>query len=111
MSELDTLPEQFERLLDGIRGKFTLAEWRYAYRKVIYSGARKILDDFPEIVIGPPPPPPQSGKGPGPAPGGNPAGQQPGAHPVGIAGQPPPYHPSAIHEYLCIVLGDCQQQT
>jgi hypothetical protein len=84
MSELDKLTEEFERLLEGVRGKHSLDEWRYAYRKVLYSGGMKILEQFPEIILGP-------------------------VHPVS-AGPPPPYHPSAINELLCIVLGNCPPQ-
>jgi len=115
MSELDTLTEQFERLLEGIRSKYTLEEWRYAYRKVIYSGAMKILEDFPEIIIGPPLQPsprlqeqraPTHGGGaPMGGPGPYPGGQQPPA--IIIAGQRPPPYPSAIGELVCIALGNC----
>lgn len=109
MSELDTLTEQFERLLDGIRSKHTLEEWRFAYRKIIYSGGMKILDDFPEIIIGPAPLPRRSEKKAitGPT-RGNPAGIGGPSHGI-IAGQAPPFHPSAINELLCIVLGTCPQ--
>jgi len=114
MSELDTLTEQFERLLEGIRTKYTLADWRYAYRKVIYSGAMKILEDFPEIIIGSPPQPsPQlqeqrahGGGAPMAGPGPHPGVQQPPA--IIIAGQRPPPYPSDIGELVCIALGTCQ---
>jgi len=80
MSELDKLTEEFERLLEGVRGKHSLDKWRHAYRKIIYSGAMKILETFPEIIVGPV---------------------------RGVAaGQKPPYHPS-VEPILCIVLGDC----
>jgi hypothetical protein len=108
MSELDTLTEQFERLLEGIHGKHTLEEWRYAYRKVVYFGAMKILGDFPGIILGPAPLPVRSGKGRGPVPAGATTG--PVAYPV-IAGQQPPYRPSDIGELLCIALGNCHQPT
>jgi hypothetical protein len=110
MSELDTLTEQFERLLDGIRTKHTLEEWRFAYRKIIYSGGMKILDDFPEIIVGQAPLPPRSEKKAVAAPTrGNPAGIR---GPVtGVTyGQAPPFHPSSIGELVCIVLGTCPQQ-
>jgi len=110
MSDLDTLAEQFERLLEGVRGKYSLEEWRFAYRKVVYSGAMKILDDFPELIVGPRPLPLQSKKAAGPTRGEPTTIAGPG-HPVVIAGQPPPYHPSAIGELLCVVLGTCPKQT
>jgi len=108
MSELDTLTEQFERLLEGVRGKYTLEEWRYAYRKVIYSGAKKLLDDFPVIVIGPPPLPPHLQEQQAAPAGGGGAGRgpQPGPQPpVNTAGQQPPYRPSVVCELVCIVVG------
>jgi hypothetical protein len=110
MSDLDALTEQFQRLLDGIRDKHTLEEWRFAYRKIVYSGAMKILDDFPELIVGPPPRARQSKKAAGPTRSEPTTIAGPG-HPVVIAGQPPPYHPSAIGELLCVVLGTCPHQT
>jgi hypothetical protein len=85
MSELNKLTEEFERLLEGVPGKHSLDEWRHAYRKIIYSGGMKILEVFPEIIVGP-------------------------VHPV-AAGQPQPYRPSAvINEFLCTVLNTCPPQ-
>jgi hypothetical protein len=110
MSELDTLTQEFDRLLESIpRGKYSLEEWRYAYRKVVYSGAKKILNDFPELIVGPKPQPMQSEKGPGAHPvAGGLAGGQGVLHPV-ADGQPPPYRPNAINQVLCIILGTCPQ--
>lgn len=111
MSELDTLPEQFDRLLEGVRGKYTLEEWRYAYRKVIYSGAMRILKDFPEIIVGPPPAPfPEQQQQQRPTVGRGPHGGGDPPPPYFTAGQQPPYRPNAIHELLCIALGTCNQQ-
>jgi hypothetical protein len=110
MSDLDALTEQFQRLLDGIRDKHTLEEWRFAYRKIVYAGAMKILHDFPELIVGPVPLARQSKKAAGPTRGEPTTIAGPG-HPVVIAGQPPPYHPSAIGELLCVVLGTCPHQT
>jgi hypothetical protein len=98
MSDLDTLTEQFERLLEGIGTEYTLEEWRYAYREIIYAGAMKILEEFPEIVVGP-------------APSTLPQQQQgPGFHPA-APGQRPPYYPSGIFHLVCIALGNCPPQT
>ena len=107
MSNLDTLAEQFEQLLEGVRGKYSLEEWRYAYQKIIYSGAMKILENFPEIIVGPAPMPMESKKGSGPT-RGDPATLGKPLHPV-IAGQTPPYHPSSISKLVCIVLGNCPE--
>jgi hypothetical protein len=126
MSQLDTLPEQFDRLLEGIDSVNSLEEWRYAFRKVIYSGAMEILRDFPEIVVGPPPIPSseqqqqqkqqqqsqqqeQQQEQRRPPPGGGATVGKPVRHPI-IEGQQPPYRPSAIHELLCISLGTCHQE-
>jgi hypothetical protein len=111
MSELDTLANQLEALLEGVKTKFTLAEWRYASRKVIYSMGLEILEKFPDIVIGQPPIPQ---KGPPQAmrmssPGGPAASGDPGVHPI-IDDQQPPYRPSAVGTLVCLVLGDCPEQ-
>jgi hypothetical protein len=113
MADLDALTNQFAKLLGSTENEYTLAEWRYAYRKVIYSMGLRVLMDFPEIIVGPPPSSvgstPLMEKGP---PGDSPGfgGGNPGSHPI-IAGQQPPYRPSAIGTLVCLVLGDCQQQT
>jgi hypothetical protein len=102
MSDLDTLTEQFERLLEGISTEYTLEEWRYAYREIIYAGAMKILEEFPEIVVGPAPstPPQQQQQ----------QQQGPGFHPA-APGQRPPYYPSSIFHLVCIALGNCPPPT
>jgi hypothetical protein len=107
MSELDTLVDQFDGLLNGIRTKYSLEEWRYAYRKIIYSGAVKILREHPEIVIGPRPAPPrQLPEDPIQEGGGTGKGWQP--PPPFIDSTKPPYRPSAICELACcIALGTC----
>ena len=96
MSELDTLTQEFDRLLDGIRTDASLEEWQYAYRKIIFSGAMKLLENFPEIIIGPPPSPPPPGEEQG-------SNLRAGAHPI-TDGQPPPYRPSTICQLVCIVV-------
>jgi hypothetical protein len=105
MSELDTLTEQFERLLEGVRSQYTLEEWRYAYRKVLYSGAIRILKDFPVIFVGTSSPKLQEDPV---FSGGVPiGGQGPLPPPKSIAGERPPYRPSAINQLVCIALGNC----
>jgi hypothetical protein len=104
MSELDIGAEQIAQLFGRIGGK-NLEESRYAYRKILYAGAMKILRDFPEIVIGPPPDPsPQQQQQEHPVFGGG-AGGNPGRGP-GIAGEKPPYRPSAVCQLVCIASGD-----
>jgi hypothetical protein len=105
MSNLDALPEQFDRLLGGIGTEYSLEELRYAFRKIIYSGAMKLYKDHPEIIIGPvpPPPPPQQQQQQQPQPQPQ---QQGGGRGPQTAGQQPPYRPSAICEWVCIALGN-----
>lgn len=116
MSELDTLPEQFKRLLDGISGQYTLEEWRNAYRKVIYSGALKIFEVHPEVIIGPFPSPPQVLEQRAPI-HGDPileadAGRGGQPPPVFIHSTRPPYRPSAIIlQWACMGLGECPPPT
>jgi hypothetical protein len=113
MSVLDAEIRQIEQLFRG-DGANDLEACRYAYRKIIYAGAMKILRDHPEIIIGSPPDPtseqqqqqqqqPQQQQQ-RPASGGGALGN-PGRNPV-IDGQPPPYRPSAVCQLVCIVLGD-----
>ena len=106
MSELDAEIRQIEQLFRG-DGANDLEACRYAYRKIIYAGAMKILRDHPEIIIGSPPDPTseqQQQQQQRPASGGGALGN-PGRNPV-IDGQPPPYRPSAVCQLVCIVLGD-----
>jgi hypothetical protein len=94
MSALDTLPGQFDGLLEGIGTEYSLEDLRYALRKVIYSGAMKLYRDHPEIITGQPPPPPQQQQ------------QQQGGRGPHTDGQLPPYRPNAICEWVCIALGN-----
>ena len=114
MSDLDTLTEQFERLLDGVNTEYSLEEWRYAFREIIYAGAMKILEEFPEIVVGPAPStPPQQQQTPPQQQQTPPQQQQqqgPGFHPA-APGQRPPYYPSGIFHLICIALGNCPPPT
>jgi hypothetical protein len=116
MSELDIGAEQVAQLFRRIGGN-NLEESRYAYRKILYAGAMKILRDFPEIIIGPPPDPsPQPQPQPQqqqqqqqqqqehPAFGGG-AGGNPGRGP-GTAGEKPPYRPSVVCQLVCIASGE-----
>jgi len=96
MSTSDPLIAEFERLLDGIPDTFTLQQWQFAYKKVIFTMGLKILNKFPQDAFGPQPPwplwyapeseghadgapgpmpsrPPFRGRGPNPA-GGGPTG-------------------------------------
>jgi hypothetical protein len=106
MTELDKLTEQFDGLLNGIREKYSLEEWRYAYRKVIYSGAMKIFKEFPVVIIGPPPPPPQQEQKGGAVGSGPEFMRNP--PPITVLGERPPYRPSCtILLAACIALGNC----
>jgi hypothetical protein len=96
MSALDALPGQFDGLLEGIGTEYSLEELRYALRKVFYSGAMKLYRDHPEIIIGPPPPPPPPQQ----------QQQQQGGRGARTDGQPPPYRPSAICDWVCNALGN-----
>jgi hypothetical protein len=108
MSELDTLAKQFEQLLEGIRDKHSLEEWRYAYRKVIYSGALKIFEVHPEVIIGPSPATLELQARGGPGPGDGPRNVGGNPPPYTILGERPPYRPSAvILQAACIALGNC----
>jgi hypothetical protein len=59
--------EQFGRMLREVPDHYSLAEWQYLYRQVIYSMGMRILERFPQeflapdpfvVARGPAPPPP-----------------------------------------------------
>jgi hypothetical protein len=52
MPHHDTFTKDFDKLLAIIPDDFTLAQWQFAYRSVVYSMGMKILERFPEAVIG-----------------------------------------------------------
>jgi hypothetical protein len=91
MSELDDITNQLKASLKGIKKKYTLEEWRYAYADIINAGAMKILGEFPDIVTGLPPARPASIGGP----------RRPG-----VEGERPPYHPN-VCPIVCMTLGNC----
>jgi hypothetical protein len=67
MSTSDPVIADFERFLNTIPDTFTLQQWQFAYKKVIFTMGLKILNKFPQNAFGPdpssplPPPPPGNG--------------------------------------------------
>jgi hypothetical protein len=55
MTERDVFIEDFKGLLNRIPDTYSLPQWQFAYRQVIYSMGLKILENFPKDVIGPDP--------------------------------------------------------
>ena len=55
MATRDVFINEFEKLLEGIPKTYSLQQWQYAYRNVVYSMGLKILKNFPEDVVGPDP--------------------------------------------------------
>jgi hypothetical protein len=55
MTERDVFIEDFKGLLDRIPDTYSLPQWQFAYRQVIYSMGLKILENFPKDVVGPDP--------------------------------------------------------
>jgi hypothetical protein len=53
MAERDVFIEDFEKLLNRIPNTYSLPQWQFAYRQVIYSMGLKILEKFPKDVVGP----------------------------------------------------------
>ncbi len=105
MSKHDAFIAEFEKLLGTIPEHYTLAQWQYAYRNVVYSMGLRILERFPEAVVGPeptarpempPPPPPQMMALSGGAP--------PGALPAGSGGSTGGKHPNLVCRLVCTVL-------
>jgi hypothetical protein len=55
MAERDVFIKDFKGLLDEIPNTYSLEQWQYAYRQVVYSMGLKILENFPHQVVGPDP--------------------------------------------------------
>jgi len=47
--------ENFNRLLKDISGEFSLAEWQFIYRQVIFATGFEILKRFPRVAVAPDP--------------------------------------------------------
>ena len=96
MAKRDAFIKDFKKLLKSIPSNYSLPQWQFAYRQVLYSMGMKILENFPGDVVGPDPsraPPP----GPQPV-------QSPGkSGPVGIAGQGGGIH-QTVCKFVCVVL-------
>jgi hypothetical protein len=108
--DLDAVTKEIVRLLESIPAeKYSLEERRHAFRRVVYKGAMKILEDFPVIIVGPPPGRPRAEEEQLPT-NENAAFFGGPRHPR-TDGERPPYHPSGINWLLCQSLGTCPQQT
>ncbi len=56
MPNNNTFIGDFKSRLDAIPESYTLAEWEYLYRSVIFAVGMKILETFPQAAVGPIPP-------------------------------------------------------
>lgn len=57
----DTFVQEFERLLERIPKDISFRQLQYDYRQVGFLMGMKVLEKFPEVLVGPPPqslPPP-----------------------------------------------------
>jgi hypothetical protein len=102
MAKRDAFIEDFKELLESIPDNYSLPQWQFAYRQVLYAMGMKILENFPTDAVGPDP----SGVR---APGAGPAVSPGKTGVVSIAGgggQTGGGHPSIfICEFACLVLG------
>ena len=102
MAKRDAFIDEFKKLLENFTLQYSLPQWQFAYRQVIYTMGMEILQNFPSDVVGPDP----SGLQ---AVGSRPAGDSPrkGISESSAAGggQGPGHHPSIICELTCLVLG------
>jgi hypothetical protein len=57
MATSDTFVQEFKRLLEKIPKDISLQQLQYDYRQVALLMGMKVLDQFPEVLIGPPPSP------------------------------------------------------
>ena len=98
MAKRDAFIEDFKRLLEAIPDNYSLPQWQFAYRQVLYSMGMKILGNFPSDVVGPDPsglqpPGPRLAQSPGKSGGATIDAQTGGGH------------PSVLCTLVCLVLG------
>jgi hypothetical protein len=98
MAKGDAFIGDFKKLLESIPSNYSLPQWQFAYRQVLYLMGMKILENFPADVVGPDP----SGvQAPGPK-----LALKPGSPGGGVSlGQTGGGHPSAICDLVCAALG------
>ncbi len=106
MAKRDAFIEDFKRLLDSIPDNYSLHQWQFAYRQVLYSMGMKILENFPGDVVGPDPSAIRA-SGPGPRPGPAVSPGKTGVYSIaGSGGQTGGGHQSILMcEFACLVLG------
>jgi hypothetical protein len=95
MGERDVFIEDFKELLDRIPDTYSLPQWQFAYRQVIYSMGLKILENFPHHVVGPDPTEPGAA-------GPNSTITSAGASSAHVGPGP---HPNIVCKLACAVLG------
>jgi len=102
MAKPDAFIDEFKELLEKFAAQYSLPQWQFIYRQVIYTMSMEILQNFPSDVVGPDPAGLQAA-------GSRHAGGSPGKGPTetaaGTGGQGPGHHPSIICELTCLVLG------
>lgn len=102
MAKRDAFIDEFKKLLEKFAAEYSLPQWQFAYRQVIYTMGMEILQNFPGDVVGPAPSGLQA-EGP-PHAGGSP-GKGLTESAAGTGGPGPGHHPSIICEFGCLVLG------
>jgi hypothetical protein len=96
MAERDVFIENFKVLLNSIPRTYSLPQWQYAYREVVYSMGLKILENFRHDVVGPDPTGPVAA-----APNSTiTSGGVSAAHSGGLGG-----HPNIVCKLACAALG------
>jgi hypothetical protein len=104
MSTSDPFVQEFERLLEKIPADISFRQLRFAYRQVAFLMGMKILEKFPEVLIGPPPSPhgdaPRAERSGGSAPGPAP---DPGA--VAAGGPTIGPYPHELCRIVCTLMG------
>jgi len=96
MAERDVFIENFQALLDSIPRTYSLPQWQYAYREVVYSMGLKILENFRRDVIGPDPTEPVAAAANSTITSGGVSSD----HSGGLGG-----HPNIVCKLACAVLG------
>jgi hypothetical protein len=103
MDSRDNFIKEFDELME-IQRDYSLEQWQYVYKQVVYSMGMKLLRKFHKDVLGPDP-----FKAPGPDPSGGTTSPKKGGHPEIEGSGPGPGgggHPYAI--VVCVLNGVLQ---
>ena len=100
MSTSEIFIEEFERLLERIPKDISFRQLQYDYRQVAFLMGMKVLERFPEVLVGRSPSQLKNEPAPGPGIGGHPVTPIQGAGP----GQGLGPYPHELCTFTCVIL-------